>query len=59
VGHGVPPHNQKVPNLKTKLVDGKPVVETTGQRHFGSSDANFPCTHVTLSSPSRRCSSTS
>jgi len=41
-------YNQKVPNLKTKLVDGKPVVENHGQRHFGSSVANFPFTHVTL-----------
>ncbi len=41
-------YQQKVPNDKIKLVDGKPVIEHHGQRHFGSSVANFPFTHVTL-----------
>jgi solute:Na+ symporter, SSS family len=41
-------YNQKVPNTKIKLVDGKPVTTTHGQRHFGSSVANFPFTHVTM-----------
>jgi SSS family solute:Na+ symporter len=41
-------YNQKVPNTKIRLVDGKPVTEVHGQRHFGSSVANFPFTHVTL-----------
>jgi solute:Na+ symporter, SSS family len=41
-------YNQKVPNTKIRLVDGKPVTELHGQRHFGSSVANFPFTHVTL-----------
>jgi SSS family solute:Na+ symporter len=41
-------YRQKVPNTKIKLVDGKPVTELHGQRHFGSTVANFPFTHVTL-----------
>jgi solute:Na+ symporter, SSS family len=41
-------YNQTVPNTKIRLVDGKPVTEVHGQRHFGSSVANFPFTHVTL-----------
>jgi len=41
-------YNQKVPNTKIKLVDGKPVTELHGTRHFGASVANFPFTHVTL-----------
>jgi solute:Na+ symporter, SSS family len=41
-------YNQKVPNTKTTLVDGKPVTTVHGQRHFGSSVANFPFTHVTM-----------
>jgi hypothetical protein len=41
-------YNQTVPNTKTKLVDGKPVTTVHGVRHFGSSVANFPFTHVTM-----------
>jgi len=41
-------YSQKVPNTKIKLVDGKPVTELHGTRHFGASVANFPFTHVTL-----------
>src|SRR4051812_8886396 len=37
-------YQQKVPNTVTKLVDGKPVVEHHGTRHFGSPLANFPFT---------------
>ncbi len=36
----------KVPNSVTKLVDGKPVAEVHGMRHFGGSLANFPFTHT-------------
>jgi SSS family solute:Na+ symporter len=41
-------YQQKVPNTKTRLVDGRPLTETHGLRHFGASVANFPFTHVTL-----------
>ncbi len=39
-------YQQKVPNTKVKLVNGKPVTELHGTRHFGSSLANFPFTHT-------------
>src|SRR3954462_12895917 len=35
-------YRQTVPDTVTKLVDGQPVVETHGLRHFGSSLAEFP-----------------
>ena len=41
-------YRQKVPNTKIKLVDGKPVTELHGTRHFGSSLANFPFTDTTV-----------
>ena len=41
-------YQQKVPNTKVKLVDGKPVTELHGTRHFGASIANFPFTHTTM-----------
>ncbi len=41
-------YRQTVPNTKVKLVDGKPVTEVHGTRHFGSSLANFPFTHSTV-----------
>jgi SSS family solute:Na+ symporter len=37
-------YHQTVPNTVTKLVNGQPVVENHGLRHFGSSLANFPFT---------------
>ncbi len=37
-------YQQTVPNTKVKLVDGKPVTELHGLRHFGSSLAYFPGT---------------
>jgi SSS family solute:Na+ symporter len=37
-------YQQKVPNVKIHLVDGKPVTVANGMRHFGSSLANFPFT---------------
>ena len=37
-------YSQKVPNVRTKLVNGQPVVENHGLRHFGSSLAYFPFT---------------
>jgi SSS family solute:Na+ symporter len=39
-------YQQKVPNVVTKLVDGKPVPENHGTRHFGSPLANFPFTNT-------------
>jgi SSS family solute:Na+ symporter len=39
-------YRQTVPNTKTKLVDGKAVVESHGMRHFGTSVAQFPWTHT-------------
>jgi SSS family solute:Na+ symporter len=39
-------YRQTVPNVKTKLVDGKPVPELHGTRHFGTSVADFPWTHT-------------
>jgi SSS family solute:Na+ symporter len=39
-------YQQKVPNTVTKLVNGQPVVENHGMRHFGSSLADFPFTHA-------------
>ena len=41
-------YRQTVPNTKVKLVDGKPVTELHGTRHFGASIANFPFTHTTM-----------
>jgi SSS family solute:Na+ symporter len=38
-------YQQKVPNTKVKLVDGKPVPSTHGMRHFGASIADFPFSH--------------
>ena len=38
-------YQQKVPNAKVQLVDGKPVTTVHGMRHFGSSIADFPFTH--------------
>jgi solute:Na+ symporter, SSS family len=35
-------YQQTLPNAKTKLVDGKPVTEVHGVRHFASSIADFP-----------------
>ncbi|MEP6851949.1 MAG: sodium:solute symporter family protein [bacterium] len=37
-------YRQTVPNTKTKLVNGAPVIENHGTRHFGSSLAYFPFT---------------
>jgi solute:Na+ symporter, SSS family len=37
-------YQQQVPNTKVRLVDGKPVPQTHGMRHFGSPLANFPFT---------------
>jgi SSS family solute:Na+ symporter len=37
-------YQQKVPNTKVKLVDGKPVPQVHGMRHFGSPLADFPFT---------------
>ena len=37
-------YGQKVPNTKTKMVNGQAVVENHGMRHFGSSLAYFPYT---------------
>lgn len=39
-------YQQTVPNTKIKLVNGAPVTEVHGTRHFGSSLANFPFTHT-------------
>ena len=39
-------YQQKVPNTLTKLVNGQPVVENHGTRHFGASIADFPFTHT-------------
>jgi solute:Na+ symporter, SSS family len=36
----------RVPNTVIKLVDGKPVTEVHGMRHFGSTLSNFPFTHT-------------
>jgi solute:Na+ symporter, SSS family len=41
-------YRQTVPNTKVKLVDGKPVIQLHGTRHFGASIANFPFTHTTM-----------
>ena len=41
-------YQQTVPDSKTKLINGKPVVSVDGVRHFGSSLANFPGTHTTV-----------
>jgi SSS family solute:Na+ symporter len=41
-------YQQKVPNTKVRLVNGSPVTEVHGQRHFGLSVANFPFTHTTV-----------
>jgi SSS family solute:Na+ symporter len=38
-------YQQKVPNAKVRLVDGKPVTSVNGMRHFGASIADFPFTH--------------
>jgi SSS family solute:Na+ symporter len=38
-------YQQKVPNTKVKLVDGKPVPSTDGMRSFGASIADFPFSH--------------
>jgi SSS family solute:Na+ symporter len=37
-------YQQKVPNVVTKLVDGQPTPQVTGERHFGSPLADFPFT---------------
>jgi SSS family solute:Na+ symporter len=37
-------YNVEVPKTVTKLVDGKPVTEVLGTRHFGGSLADFPFT---------------
>jgi len=37
-------YQQKVPNIVTRLVDGQPQVTQNGERHFGSSLAEFPFT---------------
>jgi SSS family solute:Na+ symporter len=37
-----------VPNTVTRLVEGKPVIERHGLRHFGGSIAKFPFTHSTV-----------
>jgi solute:Na+ symporter, SSS family len=37
-------YRQTVPNAKTKLVHGQPVVSVHGMRHFGASIADFPFT---------------
>jgi SSS family solute:Na+ symporter len=37
-------YQQKVPNVTTKLINGKPVVQNHGMRHFGSPLADFPFT---------------
>jgi solute:Na+ symporter, SSS family len=37
-------YNVEVPKTATKLVNGEPVTETLGTRHFGGSLANFPFT---------------
>ncbi len=37
-------YNVTVPKTATRLVDGEPVTETLGTRHFGGSLANFPFT---------------
>jgi SSS family solute:Na+ symporter len=37
-------YRQQVPNTVTRLVDGKPVIENHGVRHFGSPLADFPFT---------------
>jgi SSS family solute:Na+ symporter len=38
-------YQQKVPNTKVRLVDGKPVPSTDGMRSFGASIADFPFSH--------------
>ena len=37
-------YQQKVPNVVVKLVDGQPTPSVNGERHFGSSLAEFPFT---------------
>jgi SSS family solute:Na+ symporter len=37
-------YQQTVPNIVTRLVDGEPQVTQNGERHFGSSLAEFPFT---------------
>jgi SSS family solute:Na+ symporter len=37
-------YNVEVPKTVTKLVDGEPVTEVLGTRHFGGSLADFPFT---------------
>ena len=41
-------YQQKAPNAKVQLVDGKPVTSVHGMRHFASSLADFPFTHQKL-----------
>lgn len=41
-------YNVTVPNAVTKLVDGEPVVQVDGMRHFGGSLAEFPFTDTTI-----------
>nr|MDQ6937503.1 sodium:solute symporter family protein [Actinomycetota bacterium] len=39
-------YQQTAPNTKTKLVNGAPVIEAHGTRHFASSLAYFPFSHT-------------
>jgi SSS family solute:Na+ symporter len=39
-------YRQQTPNTVTRLVNGKPVVENHGMRHFGSPLAEFPFTNT-------------